>query len=186
MVLARAQIRLEMYKMRILAMSIFLAATLCQAQEVNWMSFEEAIKATKEEERKIIVDIFTEWCGWCKKMDQTTFQNKYIVDYINTHFYAVKFDGEQHDPIDFKGQTYTYVKNGLRGYHELAAELTRGRLSYPSVVFIDEELNVIQALRGFQPSLRFEQIMSYFAQDYHKTTPWSKYSENYHHVATKN
>jgi thioredoxin-related protein len=149
------------------------------SQQIKWMSFDEAVAAHQHEKKKIIVDIFTDWCTWCQKMDQSTFQNAFIANYINEHFYAVKFNAEQQEKITFNSKEYFYVKSGRRGYHELAVELALGRLSYPTVVFLDENLQVIQALRGFQSALRFEQIMTYFAQDFHKTTPWSKFSENY-------
>ena len=157
------------------------------AQEVvQWMSFEEALEAQQKEKRKMIIDVYTDWCAWCKKMDQSTFSNEFIIEYVNQHFYPVKFNAEQKEDILFKEKTYKYVKYGRNGYHELAVALTQGRLNYPTIVFMDEDLSIIQALRGFQSSLRFEQIMTYFAQDYHKSIPWNKYSENYQPVISKN
>ncbi|MBX2817823.1 MAG: DUF255 domain-containing protein [Saprospiraceae bacterium] len=150
-----------------------------QDLEIKWMSIEEVEDAMAQEPRKVMVDIYTDWCTWCVKMDQSTFQNQHIVKYINEHYYPVKFDAEQKEDLAFQSKTYSYVRNGLRGYHELAVELTKGRLSFPTVVFLDEELRNIQAIRGFQTALRFEQIMTYFANDYHKSTPWKRYSENY-------
>ncbi len=166
---------------------LLLSISLAIAQSgVKWMSFSEALEAQKVEKRKMVVDVYTEWCGWCKKMDQTTFQNEHIVNYLNEHFYPVKFDAEQDQSIDFNGRTYDFVKYGRKGYHALAVELTQGRLSYPTTVFLDEDLSVIQAIRGFQTALRFEQILTYFAMDHHKTTPWKKYSESYLPVISKN
>ncbi len=157
-----------------------------QDSGVQWMTFEEALEAQKDEKRKLVVDIYTDWCEWCIKMDQSTFKNRFISNFLNEKFYPVKFDAEYKEDIEYNGKTYKFVKNGQRGYHELAVELTRARLSYPTVVFLDEDLEIIQALRGFQSTLRFEQIMNYFAQDYHKTMPWSKYKENYHNVISRN
>ena len=162
------------------------AVVEAQSEGVKWMTFQEAVEAQKTEPRKLVVDIYTEWCEWCIKMDQSTFKNRYIADFLNKHFYPVKFDAEFREDIEYQGKIYRFVKNGQRGYHELAVELTRARLSYPTVVFLDEDMQVIQALRGFQSSLRFEQIMNYFANDYHKSMPWSKYKENYHTVISRN
>lgn len=150
-----------------------------QEANINWLTVEQLEEKIAEEPRKVMVDIFTDWCTWCVKMDQSTFRNEHIVDYINRNFYAVKFDAEQKEDLVFQGENYSYVRHGLRGYHELAVALTKGRLSFPTVVFLDEDLNNIQAIRGFQTALRFEQIMTYFANDYHKSMPWRKYSESY-------
>lgn len=169
-------------KLITLSIVFFFLSSYCFGQQIKWMTFDEALIACQKEKKKIVVDIYTDWCTWCKKMDQSTFQNKHIAKYVNEHYYPVKFNAEQQTKILFKGKSYEYVRSAGRGYHELAVELALGRLSYPTVVFLDEDLEVIQALRGFQSALRFEQIMTYFAQDFHKTTPWSKYSENYHTV----
>lgn len=157
---------------------LFLTVSLA-GQQIKWMSLEEALVAHQDSPKKIFVEIYTDWCTWCRKMDQSTFQNTFIAQYINQHFYPVKLDGERQDKITFNGKDYFYVKSAGRGYHELAVELSQGRLSYPTVVFLDEHLQVIQALRGYQSALRFEQIMTFYAQDFYKTTPWSRFSENY-------
>ena len=67
--------------------------------KINWMSFEEAIKLNETKPKKIFIDVFTDWCGWCTKMDQTTFVDKDVVAYMNENFYAVKFNAEQTEPI---------------------------------------------------------------------------------------
>ena len=146
---------------------------------VTWLTWEEAVELNKKAPKKIVVDIYTDWCGWCKRMDAATFQQKHIAEYINEHYYAVKFDGEQKETIDFKGKTYQFVNSGRRGYHELAAEITQGRLGYPTIVFMDEGMNVIQAINGFKGPEDFEMIMTYFAQDFHKKLPWDKYARDY-------
>ena len=148
-------------------------------QTVEWLSFGEAIEKSKVERKKIFVDVYTKWCGWCKKMDKATFQDPQIANYINENYYAVKFDAEDRNSIDFKDKTYKFVKSGRRGYHELAAAITKGNLRYPTVVFLDENLNVIQPIPGYQDAKSFEMIMTYFAEDFFKNTPWRKYKQEY-------
>jgi thioredoxin-related protein len=154
---------------------------LIAQDEVQWMTIEEAADAMKTEKRKIFVDMYTDWCGWCKKMDAATFQKAHIAKYLNSNFYPVKFDAEQKEEIVYKEKSYRYVKSGRRGYNELAAEFAKslGRLSFPTIIFIDEELNVLQPIPGFQDPQTFEIIMTYFAEDHFKDTPWKKYHKNY-------
>ena len=146
---------------------------------VKWLSWEEAASQPNEENRKYMVDLYTDWCGWCKKMDAATFQQDYISKYINEHYHAVKFNAEMKDDIEYKGETLSFVANGRRGYHELAAKLTSGRLGYPTIVFLDENMEVIQAIPGFKGPEDFEKILTYFAEDYHKKMSWDKYVGSY-------
>ncbi len=147
--------------------------------EIKWLSWENALEKCKMEKRKLLVDVYTDWCGWCKRMDRSTFENAQIANYVNAHYYPIKFNAESKADIEFKGKTYKFVKNGMRGYHELAAEITRGRLSYPTIVFLDEELEVIQPVPGFKNEMEFEKIITYFGRNEHKKTPWELYQQNY-------
>jgi uncharacterized protein YyaL (SSP411 family) len=149
------------------------------SDKIAWLTWEEAIVMNGKAPRKIVVDIYTEWCGWCKRMDASTFSQPEIADYINANYYAVKFDAEQKEDIIFKGKTYSYIANGRRGYHALAAEITGGMLSYPTTVFLDEEMNVIQAIKGYKDANSFEQIATYFGGNNHKKLPWESYQKSY-------
>jgi len=147
--------------------------------QINWLSWEDAQAMNKKEPRKFIVDVYTQWCGWCKKMDKETFANPDISKYVNKHFYAVKFDAETKTEINFNDKVFQYMKSGNSGYHQLAAEITFGKLSYPTIVFLDEKLNVLQPIPGYKDIMSLDKIMKYFAEDYYKTTPWKKYEEMY-------
>jgi thioredoxin-related protein len=147
--------------------------------EIQWLTWEEVTRRMEAAPRKIFVDIYTDWCGWCKVMDRNTFREPLIADYLNTHFYCVKFNAEMQDPIELHGRTYKFVPRGKRGYHELAAELTNGNLSYPTVAFLDERMQVIQPIPGYKEPDVFERIMTYFATDSYKKTPWGVYEKEY-------
>ena len=160
---------------------LWVQQSACQ-EKVEWLSFEEAIEKMEKEEKKIFVDMYTDWCGWCKKMDKATFQQPHIAKYLNEYYYPVKFDAEYKEEIVFEDKTYKFIRSGRRGYHELAAELCKslGKLSFPTTIFINEEMEVLQPIAGYIDPQKFEVIMTYFGEDHFKKTPWKKYSETYY------
>jgi len=177
-------------KTRIVALGILwitlLTTQTVSAQEttatkgkVNWLTWEQAMELSKKEKRKLVLDVYTSWCKWCERMEEVTFSEPGIAQYLNEHFYPVKFDAEQKQPLKYKDREYKFVKNGVKGYHELAARLLNDQLSYPSVVFLDENQEVIQAIPGFRTPVEFEQIITYFAKDKYKSMPWSSYTKTY-------
>jgi thioredoxin-related protein len=140
--------------------------------KVNWLSFEEAVEKSKTEKRKIFIDVYTSWCGWCKVMDKNTFSQPIIAEYLNENFYAVKLNAEQKEDIFFRDHTFKFIASGNRGYHELAASLLSNKMSYPSVVFLDENFNIIQPLAGYLKPDRFEMIVKFIGGDNFKTVDW--------------
>lgn len=148
------------------------------AQEVEWLTWEEAatMASTEKNPKKIFVDVYTDWCGWCKKMDKDTFQNPEVAAYMAENFYMVKLDGEGREPIEFKGKTYKFVPSGRKGYHEFAAALLQGRLSYPTTIFLDEEMNMLSPVPGYQKPKPFLNIAKYFGDDIYKEQDWKTYS----------
>ncbi len=148
------------------------------AQEVEWLTWQQAteLARTDANPKKIFIDVYTDWCGWCKRMDKDTFQNPQVAQYMSENFYMVKLDGEGKEPIEFKGKTYTYVPSGKRGYHQFAAALLQGRLSYPTVVFLDEQLNMLSPVPGYQKPGPFLNIARYFGEDIYKEIDWKTYS----------
>ena len=149
------------------------------AEAINWLSWSEAMELSKVQKKKIMVNVYTQWCYWCKRMEASTFQEDSIASYINENFYPVKFDAEQKEDIIWREKTYKYVKSGKTGFHELAAFLVRGRMSFPTIVFLDEQQKPIQALVGYKSPPQFERIATYFGENHFLNTPWSTYKKNY-------
>ncbi|QMU64644.1 MAG: DUF255 domain-containing protein [Flavobacteriaceae bacterium] len=161
----------------VLIISLF--AVSVTAQEVNWVSFEKAIELNKKEKRFILLDIYTDWCGWCKKMDKTTYKNKVVVDYINKYFYAVKLDGEGKKDIVYKEYTFKYRQERRSKFHELAASLLNGKLSYPTTVFMDKDEKLLDRIPGYLDTKTMEQIINYFGQEKYKTQKWDDFVKNF-------
>ena len=148
--------------------------------KVKWYSFEEAYKLNKKKPRKIFIDVFTDWCGWCKKMDAETFTHPVIVKYMNKTFYCVKFDAERKDTIIIDGVTFVNPNpNGRRTSHQLAVELLKGKMSYPSYVFLNEKSQWLTVIPGYQQAKDFESVIHYFGDDAYQKTPWEDYKTTF-------
>lgn len=150
--------------------------------KIEWVSFEEAIKKNEENPKKLFIDLYTDWCTWCLKMEKATFENPVIAQYINENFYPVKLDAETQRNINFKGKDFVFRPDeGTtgRGVHEIAIFLTRGRLNYPSVIFLDETFANPQPVSGFQNPIRMDKLLKYFGENYYKEVDWGLFNQIY-------
>ena len=144
-------------------------------KRIKWLTVQEAYVLTQKKPKKFVVDVYTDWCGWCKVMDRETFSKPAIVDYVNENYYAVKLNAEQTDDITLGKQTFKYVSGGSRGVHELAAALLKNQMSYPTTVFLDEKFQLIQPIAGYLEPRMFHQIITYFGQNYHQKESFDQY-----------
>lgn len=144
-------------------------------EKIQWLTMEQAAERIKTEPRKVFIDVYTDWCGWCKKMGKDTFTDPKVAALINKHFYAVKLDAEGKDPITLNGYTYTFKPEYKS--HELAVALLQGQMSYPTTVYLDEQFNMITPVPGYLDAKNFAQVLSYFGENHHKSMSWQEYEK---------
>jgi len=143
--------------------------------KVTWYSFEEAVELCKKSPKKLFIDVYTDWCGWCKKMDRETFTHPVVARYLNENYYAVKFNAESTEPIEFAGNTFVNEGGGPRNPHQLAVALLQGKMSYPSVAYMNEDLQLLTSVPGYFTPDKLEPILSYFAKDNYKSMGWTDF-----------
>jgi thioredoxin-related protein len=140
-------------------------------KKIQWITMEQAYAKSKKEPRKILIDIYTDWCGWCKVMDRETYTDKKVVEYINEKYYAVKFNAEQKEEVKLGGNRY--VSTGR--VHELALALTNNKASYPTTVFLESNFDMIQPLPGYFKAQAFHEVVTYFGEGYNKKEAFDQY-----------
>ncbi|WP_194768150.1 thioredoxin family protein [Tamlana sp. I1] len=142
------------------------------AQEINWLTLDEALALQKKTPKKIMMDVYTNWCGPCKMLDKNTFQNSDVANYVNKNYYAVKFNAEGNDVVQYKGKTFKNpnydpkLSNRRNSVHDLTRYLQVG--AYPTVVFFDENSEMIAPIKGYQTPEQIELYLKLFHQDDHK------------------
>ncbi len=157
-----------------------------QAQQIKWMSMEEALLAQKDEPKKIFMDVYTDWCGPCKLLDKNTFQNPDVSKYISENYYAVKFNAEGQEVIEFFDQTfqnpnYDPNRSGRNSTHQFTQFL--GVRGYPTMVFFSENGDPIMPVVGYHKPQQLELYLKMIKQgDYQvfsKPDDFENYRKNF-------
>jgi thioredoxin-related protein len=150
-------------------------------EKIHWYTFQQAFDLNKTKPKKVFIDVYTEWCGWCKKMEATTFQDPHIIKLMNQYFYAVKLDAEMKDTV--RMDTVRFVNpnpKNPRSAHQLAMALLSNQMSYPTSVVLNEKFALLsQPIQGYMPAENLEPILVFLGEDISSKETWEEFSKNY-------
>jgi thioredoxin-related protein len=128
----------------------FLGVGSCSATKIEWVDFETAVEANRTVKKPFFIDMYTSWCGWCKKMDASTFRNEKVVEFLNSNFHNVKMNPEASEAIAYKGNLYERKTYGKKQYNELAVNLLGGKMSFPTFVILSKKEVRMGTIPGYQ------------------------------------
>jgi len=134
----------------LLSGSVYSFAQKKEKETVHWVSFDQLEDSMAVHPKKIFIEIYTDWCGPCKLMDKKVFPKADVVKPMNENYYALKLNSETADSLHFNDKDYYLKPYKTTVINELVVEigLDAGHLSYPTIVILNENYEVIYRYPG--------------------------------------
>lgn len=123
---------------RMFAIMLFLSLSVL-AQELKWYKPAEGFKLAMEQDKRVLLDAYTDWCGWCKVMDTATYAKAPVIKALNDDFIAIKYNPEKDGDITIAGESLTPVQFGKK------FKIT----GYPATAFFKPDGKFIQTVTGY-------------------------------------
>jgi thioredoxin-related protein len=152
--------------------------------ELNWYDPQTAAQLISNEKnsgrkpKKILLFVYADWCGWCKKMEKEFYGRSDVAKYLNENYYPVKLNADNPNDIIFNGKTYKYIRQKSGNYHQLVVALMGNRLSFPTNIILDENFELLKKLQGFVPVDDLFCITKYIGSDIYKSKTWEDFNCN--------
>ena len=159
-------------KFYILPVLILFSSLNLVSQSINWVTMDKALELQKNTPKNIMIDIYTTWCGPCKMLDKNTFTNKDLITFVNANYYAVKFNAEGNESVNYKNRlfenpNYDPAKAKRRNSaHQFSQYL--GVRAYPTIVFLDDNAELIAPIPGYQTVQKIEIYLQLFKDQTYK------------------
>ncbi len=149
-----------------LALAAPAGAATAAAPELRWRPYNEALQLAQKENKAVLVDVYTSWCGWCKRMEATTYKDASVIEELNKYFTLVKLDAEASTPLVYRKMPLT------------ASRLSRevfGVSGYPTTVFVRSDEEIIAPLSGYVKADEFKLILRYIGSKAYENTTFEDF-----------
>jgi thioredoxin-related protein len=134
---------------------------------LQWRTFDAGFAEAKKSGKKVLVDVFTEWCVWCKRLDKNVYGDSKVADYLNEHYITVKLNPETNTKVTYRDTVYS------------AAQFAQGFgvTGYPTILFFEPDGKPINRLGGYADANRFLPIIRYIGEDFYKKMSWDDFQK---------
>lgn len=163
-------------KVTVLLLIIFMGNykfSIGQNKPLRWLTLQELERVQVKKPKKLIIEVYSKECEWCKKFESEVLTNPIIMTYINSNFYLVKVEIHDQKPIRFNNKELL----STNGFHPITAEYLKGQIpiSLPTQIFFDEQLTILNFLKGYNSPKNFELALNYFGGNHYKKQSWNEF-----------
>ena len=134
--------------------------------EVAWKGWDAGLRQARQLKRPVLVDVYTQWCGWCKRMDRDVYARPEVRDYLNRRFVTIKLDAEASEPASYDGRAFT--SRSLAAHFRVTG--------YPTTLFLRSDGEHLVNVPGYVPADKFLLVLRYVGGGYmDRGVPWEDF-----------
>jgi len=132
---------------------------------LNWLSYNEGLTLAEKENKYVLINFYTDWCGYCKKMDKETYSKEEVKKILNENFVVVKVNAESDNKVIENGEEIT--ERELAKLYQVSG--------YPTTWFLESNHNRVAPLPGYVTTEQFIPVLNYIGEGWYKSISFQEY-----------
>ena len=134
-------------------------------EKLRWLGFNEGIAEAQKTGKKVLIDVYTDWCVWCKRMEASTYSNDGVASYLARHYVLIRLNAESASRVQYKGTSYSE--------QDLARAF--GVTGYPTTIFLKPNGEPITGMPGYAEAGRFMDVIAFIGEDHYLKQKFDEY-----------
>ena len=153
-----------------LPLVVLFAQTNEEFTSLRWHQWDEGVAATQASGKYVLVDVYTDWCGWCKKMDRAVYGHPQVQQLLAASFVLIKLNAE----------STNLITNGMNQYTEQEWAKMLGVKGYPTIMVYDKQFQLISRFSGYREPEKFIRYLKYIRGKYYTQYSFQEYLYSVH------
>jgi thioredoxin-related protein len=131
----------------------------------QWHGWEDGVREVQISGKYMLVDVYTDWCGWCKKMDREVYTHPQVQQLLAANFVIIKLNAE----------STNLITNGTNQYTEQELAKTLDVKGYPTILVYNKQFQLVSRFSGYYESSEFIRYLKYISGKHYTKHTFQEY-----------
>lgn len=121
---------------------------------MNWVPLEDGLKRASATGKYVFVTVYTDWCGYCRKLNNVTFKASPVLKELGKNFQSVRINAESQKTVVWQGKRMSEREVAGREW---------GVTGFPTMLFMSPKGEIIGSYSAYADPELMVKLLTYIS-----------------------